>query len=298
MTGGPITIAAAGYAPEWHDSWGAMAAKLDAWVADAAGQGADLLVFPEYGGLEAALIGRPAAPGTAEGWAMRMAERAEDWAALHLDLAARHGVHILAGSLAADGPRGRVNRSWLVTPKGIAGCQDKMILVPWERRPMGLVPGETLNLFETALGRIGVLICYDSEFPLLARALVEAGAEMLLVPSCTDLPAGQTRVRQSCRARAIEGQCLVVQAPMMGRLDGCEASEIATGRAGFFGPPDLGQPPDGILAQGETDVPGWTLATLDPGAIAAPREGGQVGNVAHWVEQDTRLAQVVRVRAR
>ena len=73
-------------------------------------------------------------------------------------------------------------------------------------------------------------------------ALVEAGADMILVPSCTDLPAGQTRVRQSCRARAIEGQCLVVQAPLVGAVAGCDIVDVSTGRAGHPTPPP-GKPP-------------------------------------------------------
>lgn len=290
-----MKIAAAAYRPQWHESGAARAARLEAWVAEAAGQGAALLLFPEYAGCEAVLDGGPEGEPAAEVWAARMAEAGDSWRDLHASLARRYGVWIVAGSLCArDGDR-LVNRAYLCGPDGQVGWQDKLILTPYERGEMKVEAGRELRLFETPLGRIGILICYDSEFPLLARALVAAGADMILVPSATDYPAGQTRVRQSCRARAIEGQCLIVQAPVLGGLQGCEVLDCGTGRAGFFCPPDYGLPSDGIIAQGETDVEGWTYADVDPAAIAAPRHSGQVGNFAHWAEQDARVQAVARV---
>ena len=287
-----MKIAAACYPPDWHVTHEDRDAKLSHWVREAAEAGAELLVFPEYAGIEAALIGAPDGNGDPLRFRDRMAEGAENWCSLHADLAKRFGVTILAGSLAVREGTGFVNRAYLCTPEGGVGHQDKLILTPYERREMHMTPGSELKVFDTGLGRLAILICYDSEFPLLARAALEAGADMLLVPSCTEAPAGQTRVRQSARARAIEGQCLVVQAPLTGEVEGCDLVEVDTGRAGIFAPPDLDLPPDGILAQGETDVPGWTYAEVDLAAIAEPRRSGQVGNFGHWPEQDHRLANV------
>ena len=164
-----IRVAAAAYGCERLPDWAALEAKLDDWVSRA---GADLLVFPEYAGLETALVGN--AHGlTPEGWCARAAERAEEWAALHVRLARKHGVHILAGSAPVREGERFVNRAWLCAPDGAVGVQDKIIPTPYERTDMAVVGGSGLNLFETALGRIGVLICYDSEFPLLGRALAD-----------------------------------------------------------------------------------------------------------------------------
>ena len=101
-------------------------------------------------------------------------------------------------------------------------------------------------MFDTALGRIGVLICYDSEFPLLARAQIEAGAQLLLVPSCTDSLHGYWRVRLAAQARALEGQCYAIQAPLVGNAEWSPAIDINRGAAGIFGPPDGAFPDDGI----------------------------------------------------
>ena len=291
-----MKIATAAYAPEWHPDTGALDRKLDAWVADAASQGAALLVFPEYAGIEAALIGQPSWPLSGADWAARMADAADDHAARIAGLAQRHRVHILAGSCCAHEAGQIVNRAWLAAPSGQLAAQDKIIPTPYERQSMGVTGGSGLMLIETALGRVGILICYDSEFPLLARSFVAAGADMLLVPSCTDQPAGQTRVRQSARARAIEGQCLVVQSPLVGQVPGCEVVDSSTGRAAIFCPPDYGLPPDGIVAQGATDEPAWVIADAEPAAIAAPRGQGQVGNYTHWPEQVRHSGVVTTLR--
>lgn len=285
-----MKIAAATYTPEWHADWAGLEAKLRHWVQQAAGAGARLLVFPEYAGIEAALIGSDLTDDP-QHWRDRMAVREAQWRDLHLELASEAGVHILAGSLCAEGTGGPVNRAWLCGPQD-AVAQDKLIPTPFERNFMQITGGDGLILADTPHGRLGILICYDSEFPLLARVLVAGGADAILVPSCTDFPAGQTRVRQSCRARAIEGQILVVQAPLAGEVPACTVTDHSVGRAGVFVPPDHGMPPNGIVAQGRKNRAGWTYATVDPGAIGRTRVQGQVGNAAHWPEQDTKASLI------
>ena len=292
-----MKIATCAYHPEWHDNWEALAAKLEAWVAEAAGQGAELLVFPEYAGVEAALIGDPQDRAPTE-WVRDLCGVFDRWTDLHRDLAQKFGVHILSGSLPRDAGGKAMNAAVLCAPDGQISVQDKLILTPYERREMHLAAGDDLKLIDTAIGKIGILICYDSEFPLQARALVAAGADVILVPSCTEAPAGQTRVRQSCRARAIEGQCLIVQAPLVGVVPQCEIIDTSTGRAGIFCPPDLGLPPDGILAQGQTDAPAWVIAEVDLAPISAVRMHGHVGNFGHWTEQDERLDRITTVALR
>ena len=140
--------------------------------------------------------------------------------AIHVDLARRHGVHILA----ASGPMWRtdrfVNAARLITPEGRVGVQDKHIMTPFER-DWNITAGAALRVFETALGRIGIAICYDSEFPLLVRAQAEAGAEVILVPSCTERVSGAHRVRTAALARALENTCAVVVSPTVGEATWC-----------------------------------------------------------------------------
>ena len=286
-----MRIAAVAYRIERLAGWAALDAK---WSALSTAAPADLVVLPEYAAMDAALVDAPPSLSPRH-WGERAADHAAAWCDRAAAFARRNACHVLAGTGPARTARGIVNRAWLIGPEGGMAHQDKLIPTPYERDTLGMVPGDSLKIFDTPLGQIGILTCYDCEFPILARSLAQAGAEMILVPSCTDGPAGQTRVRQSARARAIESQCLMVQAPLVGRVAGCEVVDQNTGRAGFFCPPDQGLPDDGILAQGDTDAPGAVVADVDPGAIRAPRQTGQVGNFAHWDEQQRHDARVESV---
>ncbi|KPP87538.1 MAG: putative amidohydrolase [Rhodobacteraceae bacterium HLUCCA08] len=275
----PISIAAGCFAPRWHPDWDALRAEILDRVADAACQ---LVVFPEYAAMAAALIGTPKGEPDPMIWAERGAAAHAAWVALMQEAAQTHGCHILAGSGPVRVGGRTLNRAVLVAPDGSTGHQDKLIPTPWERRDMAIAGGTGLTLFDTALGKIGICICYDAEFPLFARALAAAGAGIILVPSCTDTPAGQMRVQIAARARALENQCLVVQAPMLGAVPGCDPIHESYGRAGIFGPPDRGQPDDGILALAHPDTLGWMRHTLDPAKILATRTRGDVTTFADW----------------
>lgn len=162
------------------------------------------------------------------------------------------------------------------------------MMTRFENEQWGIASGEMpLQLFDTAIGRIGVCICYDVEFPLIARALVEAGAEILLAPSCTDTLAGYHRVRIGARARALESQCYVVQAPLIGEAPWSPAVDVNVGIAGVFTPVDRGFPDDGVLTEGEPDAAGWTWADLDLGELDRVRAEGQVFNHSDWPKQAT-----------
>jgi predicted amidohydrolase len=216
----------------------------------------------------------------------------EPFDSLFRELAAQHKVHILAPTF----PLNRVNTARLYAPSGKSGAQEKRILTRFEREQWIIQPGKELRLFETKLGRLGVAICYDCEFPLQVRALCEAGAELILVPSCTDALAGYSRVEVSARARALETQCYVGMAPLVGQAAWSPATDINVGSAGLYGPPDLGFPPDGCLVRGELGKPGWIYGEIDPAAVTRVRTQGQVFNYKHWDEQGVvALPPVVRV---
>lgn len=295
-----MKIAAAAYPLDRFEDWAGYEAKLSAWVAEAAGQGAALLVFPEYGAMELASLGGEAVAAGLESALIEVDRHRPAAEALHAGLAARHRVHILSASgpaygLAHAGTR-PVNRASLFGPGGLIGHQDKVMMTRFEREDWHVVAGEGLTVFDTALGRIGILICYDSEFALLGRALAEAGAEIVLVPSATEALAGFTRVRVGAMARALEGQCVAVHAPVVGPAPWCAGMEQSTGRAAIYGPPDRGFPATGILAEGGLGTPGWVYADISRAAIADVRADGDVLNFRHWPEQDPQIAKVALAR--
>ncbi len=277
-----VKIAAAAYPFDWLADLDAYRAKISAWVEQAAD--CDLLVFPEYGAMELASLGGPLVAGDLEASLHEVARHEAARDALHVELAARHGVHILAASGPCfDGPR-PINRAVLFGPRGRIGHQDKQVMTRFEREDWDVVGAPGLRVFDTEVGRLGVLICYDSEFPLLGRVLAEAGVEVVLVPSCTDTVAGFNRVRIGAMARALESQCVVVQAPTVGDVDWNPAIDENRGAAAIYAPPDGLWPESGVLAEGLMDVPGWVKAEVDLDLVAESRRNGRVLPFAHWGE--------------
>ncbi len=280
-----LRIAAAQYPIDRLSDLASFEMKLSQWVAEAVDGGAKLLVFPEYGSMElASIFGDKIASDLARSIAA-IQDLLPEVDALHAALARKHGIYILAASAPVrqiDG--GFVNTARLFAPHGV-GAQEKLVMTRFERETWKIAPGRGLRVFDTAIGRIGVSICYDAEFPLIVRTLAEAGAQMILVPSCTDTLAGYHRVRLACAARALENQCYVVQAPTVGAAPWSPAVDINIGAAGVFSTPDAGMPDDGVIATGRLDEPAWVFADLDLARIDAVRRAGQVLNFAHWRDQ-------------
>lgn len=280
-----LKVAAAQYPigqPASLEEW---QAKIAAWVAAGAATGAELLVFPEYGAIEQAAALGPEVYGNLTTTLERVAALAEARTAFHAELAARHGVHILVGSGPARTGSGRfVNAAQLVTPSGAVGVQEKLIMTPFEH-DWGVTAGGPLRVFETALGKFAVLICYDSEFPLLARAAVEAGADAILVPSCTERISGYHRVRTGAMARALENTVATVQSPTVGDALWSPAVDHNVGAAGIYVPPEHGVSDTGVLAEGALNAEQWVYAAADLAALRRLRTGGEMRNFADWPAQ-------------
>lgn len=289
-----MRVAAAAYPlSDRIETWEAYEAKLTGWVSRAAD--ADLLVFPEYGAMELALLSGEEISRDPVSSLHAVSDLMPAVNALHARLARKHCLHILGGSAPVATAHGIVNRAHVFAPSGEMAFQDKQIPTPYEREVLGILPGEPLQVIETGLGALGILICYDSEFPLLARALIEAGAELLLVPTCTDGIAGHHRVATGARARALENQCFAVHSPTVGTgVDWCPVVDENRGAAAVYGPPDPLTSDTGVLAMGEMDAPGWVAVDLDLSAARAARDRGETRNHVHWSEQHARTAGLAK----
>jgi predicted amidohydrolase len=280
-----VRVAAAAYPLDALPTLGAVEDKIARWVAEAAAAGAELLVFPEYGAMELAAPAGDAVCADLDASLAAVSDALPRIDAVHADLAARHGVHILASSGPRRGTDGRYrNTARLFAPSGASGRQDKLIRTPFER-DWGLVQGDTLSVFETTLGRIGVAICYDSEFPLLVRAMVEAGAEIILIPACTELVSGYHRVRTAAMARALEGGCATVVSPTVGNSTWSPAVDYNCGAAGIYVPAEAGVSDTGVLAEGALNAAGWVLGDIDLTALARLTQTGEMRNRADWPYQ-------------
>lgn len=262
----------------WQVARGDWPARLERAVAEAAGAGAELLLLPEYCALEAAAGERPDVAAELR----RAVARAPALLQAARDAARRHGVWLLPGTLPFREGERIVNRAPLIAPDGAVAFQDKHVMTRFEAEQWGIASGAPPSVFETAFGRIGIAICFDAEFPPLVRAQVEAGAWLILVPSCTDTRAGYHRVRLAAAARAMENQCFVAMAPTVGEAPWSGALDANRGAAGAYGPVDRGFADDGVVVEGALDAPGWVYADLDPARLAAVRQDGAVRNHLAW----------------
>lgn len=278
-----IKIAAAQYPLDALQSLGEYEAKIARWVEEAAGAGAQLLVFPEYGAMELASIGGQAGDLDASFDAVSALTVEAD--RVHAGLAAKHGVTIVSGSGPQRRPPATLNVAHIFGPTGIKGSYDKIMPTPWERNSWHISSGTKLSVFDVGIARIGLLICYDIEFPLLSRALAEAGAEIILAPSNTETEWGYWRVRTGAVARALENQVYTVHAPVVGASAWSAACAINIGMAGIFAPSDVGFPPGGVMALGEMNKAQWVYADVDLDLIANVRQSGGVQTYNHWMEQ-------------
>lgn len=281
-----LRIAAAQYPIDPIASWAAYEAKIGQWVAEAAGEGAQLLLFPEYGAMELARIAAPEVWSNLQHSIDFVGDLRAKVDALHVALAKRHDVTIVASSLPQrDGKGAAFNVARVVSAKGRIGEQRKLIMTRFEREQWHISGGREINVFKTGVGIFGIAICYDAEFPLIARAMSDAGAAVILVPSCTDTLRGYHRVRVGAQARALENQCYVVHSPTVGEALWSPAVDTNIGAAGVYGPPDIGFSEDGVVASGRLNEAMWLYADLDLTAVTRVRLQGKVLNDKHWAEQ-------------
>jgi predicted amidohydrolase len=277
-----IRVATAQYPIDQLRTMGAARNKIARWVGEAASQGAELLVFPEYGAMELSAIRGLQVAADVPASLGAVSEMLGEMDALHAELALRHQIYILAASGPSRRVDGRyVNAARLASPTGRICTQEKHIMTPFERE-WGIMGGQRLRVFETSLGRIGIAICYDSEFPLLVRAQAEAGADLIVIPSCTERISGAHRVRTAALARALENGCATIVSPTVGDALWCLTVDHNEGIGGIYVPAEAGVSDTGILAEGRLSEPSWVFADIDLGALKALRATGEMRNANDW----------------
>ena len=282
-----VKIAAAQYDIGFFNDWSQFVDKLQQWVSEAAEANARLLVFPEYGSMELASLFEKAIYQDLGKQLFAMQDIFGEWDDLHRHLAKKFGVMILASTFPVLQDDGLFrNRANLYSPDGLVGFQDKLIMTRFEDEKWLVHAGSEVKVLDSDIGKIGINVCYDSEFPLIAYRQVKAGANLILAPSCTDTEAGFHRVRIGCQARALENQCYVVHSPTFGKAAWSNVVDPNTGRASIYTPVDYGFPDNGILVEGTDHQPGWVYADLDLAEIARVRQEGQVFNYRDWPKQD------------
>jgi predicted amidohydrolase len=280
-----LKIATAQYSIGEPADFAAFAARVGDRVAQAARADAQLIVLPEYLALEAAAEQPIEVRGDFARSLAALQAHHDDYVALARELAKRHSIYLAAGTFLLDvGGRRYRNRAYFASPDGRLAFQDKLTLTGFEKSAVVIEPGDALKVFDTDFGRIGIDVCYDVEFPLYARAQVEAGARVILVPSCTDTDAGANRVRVGCQARGLENQVYVACAVTAGEAPWSPALDVNTGTARIYTPIDRGFPSDGVLVRAEENAD-WAIGELDLAALDAFKRDAQVANANDWMAQ-------------
>lgn len=250
--------------------------QVEALVETAADYKCHLLVFPEYFTVQLLTLGNVRRPIREQ--VRDLAGQAGRFTELMSDLSRRHGLHIVGGTIpvmSSDGDR-VYNQSMFFGPGGTIGVQQKLHMTRYETEEWIVSPGSTLRVFETAFGRVAIAICYDVEFPEIARAAAREGCNILVVPSCTDERQGFLRVRYCAHARAIENQLYVVCSGTVGSLPMVPAVSLNYGQASILTPSDFAFSRDGILAEGNHNQEMMVIGELNLKTIVETRASGTV----------------------
>ncbi|USN99087.1 MAG: GNAT family N-acetyltransferase [Phycisphaeraceae bacterium] len=246
-------------------------------IRTAADYGCRLVVFPEYFTIQLLTLEDVNRPMIEQ--VRALADRAPAFIDLMGDLARESGIYVAAGTIPVRDP-GHADRIYnechVFAPDGSHGSQSKLHMTRFEKEAWKVSPGNGLRLFETEFGRLAVAICYDAEFPEIARAAARQEAVLLLVPSYTDDRQGFLRVRYCAHARAIENQLFVMHAATVGSLPMVPAVSLNYGQAAILTPSDFPFARDGILAEGIPNQETMVIGELNIRVLRASRFRGTV----------------------
>ncbi|MEZ4905921.1 MAG: carbon-nitrogen hydrolase family protein [Spirosomataceae bacterium] len=178
-------------------------------------------------------------------------------------LAISYNVNIISGSMPFVEEGELFNMSYLCHRNGKVDHYRKIHITPNERRHYGMVGGNEIPVFETDCGKVGIVICYDVEFPELPRLMADKGMQILFVPFLTDTQNAYTRVRNCAQARAIENECYVAIAGCVGNLPKVNNMDIQYAQSVVFTPSDFGFPSNGVKAEATPNTEMMILADVD-----------------------------------
>ena len=235
----------------------------------------DLAVFPEF--FCAPLMGLKEHENSVE--AIRYLAGFSEQLLEHISrLAVSYNINIVAGSMPVLEESELYNIAYLCRRDGTIESQYKIHPTPSEKKDWYMQGGEQIKVFDTDFGRIGILICYDSEFPELARLMSDQDVQILVVPFWTDTKNGYLRVRLCSQARAIENECYVAIAGSVGNLPQVDSLDIQYAQSAVFSPSDFAFPHDAIMAETTPNTEMTLIVDLDLSKLEFIRNEGSVRN--------------------
>ncbi|NLX81724.1 MAG: carbon-nitrogen hydrolase family protein [Proteiniphilum sp.] len=241
------------------------------------GYHADFALFPEF--FNAPLMAKY--NHLSEANAIReLAKYTEDISSRLTELAITYNINIITGSMPEVKEDGSLyNVGYLCHRDGNVDKYEKIHVTPDEARVWGMQGGNSLKAFDTDCGKIGVLICYDVEFPELSRLLADDGMDILFVPFLTDTQNGFSRVNHCAQARAIENECYVAIAGCVGNLPKVHNMDIQYAQSKVFTPCDFSFPTDGVKAEATPNTEMILIGDVDLDLLRELNQFGSVKNL-------------------
>jgi predicted amidohydrolase/GNAT superfamily N-acetyltransferase len=271
-----VRLAVVQYQLRRIESFDDFATQVEFFVDTASDYRADFVVFPELFTLQLLSTVKTHQPGQA---ARKLAEFTPQYLDFFMQQAIRFNVNIVGGSQFTVEDGELYNVSYLFKRDGSLEKQYKLHTTPNERKWWGVRPGDQLNVFDTDRGRVAILLCYDVEFPELARIAAEKGAHIIFVPFNTDERNGYLRVRYCAQARCIENHVYVAISGTVGNLPSVENADIHYAQSGIFTPADFSFSRDGIASEGTPNLEHIIIHDVD---LELLRRHRQTGTVRNW----------------
>ena len=250
--------------------------QAEFFVDAVSGYRSDFALFPEF--FNAPLMAPNNHLSTPE--AIReLAKHTTEIAQRFSKLAISYNINIITGSMPEMVDNKLYNVGYLCRRDGSMERYEKLHVTPDEAKVWGMEGGNKLQAFDTDCGKIGVLICYDSEFPELSRLLADEGMDILFVPFLTDTQNGFSRVRHCAQARAIENECYVAIAGSVGNLPKVENMDIQYAQSMVFTPCDFAFPTNGVKAEATQNTEMILIADVDIDLLRNLNQFGSVRNL-------------------
>lgn len=269
----PVRICVIQYMMKKIDSFSEFARQVEYYADVAADFGSDFAVFPELLTTQLMSFIDEKRPDHA---VRHLATFTEQYIELFAGLAVKYNVNIVGGSHFVEEDRRVYNVAYLFRRDGTIEKQYKIHATPNERRWWGIAEGDQVKVFDTDCGKVAIQICYDIEFPELARLATEQGAGIIFVPFCTDDRQGYLRVRYCAQARAVENQVYTVIAGTVGNLSEVENMDIQYAQSGIFAPSDFSFARDGIVGECSPNIETVVVGDVDLETLRRSRNSGSV----------------------
>lgn len=225
----------------------------------------------------------------------KLAEHTSEIVDRFRELAISYNINIITGSMPEIVDNTLYNVGFLCKRDGGIERFEKLHVTPDEEKVWGMQGGSSLKTFDTDCGKIGILICYDVEFPELGRLLSDQGMDILFVPFLTDTQNGYARVRNCAQARAIENECYVAIAGSVGNLPKVHNMDIQYAQSMVFTPCDFSFPPNGIKAEATPNTEMILIADVD---IDLLRELNQFGSVRNLKDRRKDIFSLTQKKAK